>query len=202
MIYTSERYSFKGALALDEMGVIDAVVTPISVPVKKPTLPIHIKKNAFLVHVATEMCLSFDEEGVLEFLQPLFEMQQLKSKNNVLIAFGKDRRAVADSCLVWQMFGGIAIPVFGTIEATLKSIDSMLKIPLNGLSGDKRAIQFATGLPYTDLDICDEWSLEEVVVYGLVHGRLPYSDAKDVFDLPKLNRDVMKKMANEVNDES
>ena len=199
MIHTSQKYLFKGALAMDEMGVIDCVVTPISIPLKPMLLPVHIKKNAFLIHIATDMCLAFDKEGVEEFLQPLFEMQKLKSKNNVLIAFGKDRLAVLESCLVWQLFGGIAVPVFDTVETTLRTLDNLLSIPMNGLSGDKRAVQLSTGLAYPELGILDQdWSLEEVIVYGLVHGRLPFSDEKDVFDFPKLNRDRMKEMINEV----
>lgn len=191
MIYTNK--ALDGALAMEEMGVIHGVVTPISIPVKEVTLPFHIKNNAFLVHVATEMPVAMDEDGIIEFVQPLFEMQKLGSRNNVLIAFSQeDRMVTGDALLAWQLFGGMALPVIGNIQTTLKVLDQMLQIPLGGLNGEKRAVQFATNLPYTDLSICDDWGIEETLVYAMVNGRLPHAGDKKLFDrLSQLDRDVL-----------
>lgn len=194
MIYANKKYLSDGALAMEEMGVIDGVVTPISLPVKQLTLPHHIRNDAFLVHVATEMPVAMDETGVIEFVQPLFEMQRLGSRNNVLIAFSQeDRMVTGDALLAWQLYGGIALSVVGNVATTLKILDQMLQIPLNGLNGERRAVQFATNLPYTDLSICDDWELEEVMVYAMVNGKLPHAESdKKLFDrLSQLDRDVL-----------
>jgi hypothetical protein len=110
-----------------EMGGINYVVSPISVPLSVATLKIHINKGAYLVHVTAIEPIIFDVEGVMtDFLNPLFSMQSLGSKHNVVILNTADRRAVADGMLVWQMFGGIALPVVGDILTTLKTIDDVL----------------------------------------------------------------------------
>lgn len=191
-----------GVAQLGEMGdVIQYVISPISIPVKATTLQIHIKKNAFLVHVAETMPVAMDEAGVLEFLEPLFAMQRMGSRNNVLIATG-DRMATGDALLVWQLFGGIAMPLIGNLDATLKILDQMLQVPLNGLSGEKRAVQFTTNLPYPELDICDNWSMEQVLVYALVNGKLSHKDeGKELFNLSGLDRDVLLRDIGEKNNE-
>lgn len=194
MIYTIDKYQSSGSLAMGfETGVIDAIVTPVSIPLKSTTLPFHIKRDAFLVHVATEMPLAMDEAGVLEFLEPLFAMQRIGSRNNVLIAFsGENRMTTGDALLAWQLFGGIALPVVDTVQNTLKILDQMLSVPMNGLSGEKRAVLFATNLPYPELDICDEWSLEQVLVYAVMQGELPHtSKQKELFSMSQLDRDVL-----------
>lgn len=186
---------------MDEMGDIHCVVSPISVPVKRQLLPVHIKKNAFLVHVATEMPVAMDEQGVLEFVKPLFQMQALGSRNNVMIAFSSDRLVTADALLVWQLFGGIALPVIGTVEATLKVIEQMMSVPMNAFDAEKRGLQFVTGLPMTELAIADDWSLEQSLVYALVNGNLPHSQAKEVFNLSQLDREVLLRDILEKDDE-
>ena len=172
--------------------MIESVVSPISIPVKEKLLSAHIKKGAFLVHIATEMPLAFDEEGVLSFLRPLLYMQRLGSRNNVMIAYTNDRRAMADGLLAWQLFGGIGLPIIKDIETTLKSIDDMLEIPLGGLNVEKRAMQLATKLPFDELDICDEWKLEEVLLYALTMNSLPSAETKKpFFNLSDIDRDVL-----------
>jgi hypothetical protein len=169
---------------------VQYVVSPVSIPVNASTLQIHIKKNAFLVHVTSTMPVAMDEAGIVEFLAPLFKMQSLGSRNNVLIADG-DRMATGDALLAWQLFGGIALPVIGNVNSTLKVLDQMLQVPMNALSGEKRAVQFTTNLPYTDLEICDDWSMEMVLIYALVNGKLPHSDKEKVFDLSRVDRDTL-----------
>lgn len=177
---------------MEEMGVIDCVVTPISIPLKRNLLSLHIKKYAFLCHVATEMPVAFDKEGVLEFVKPLFEMQAMGSRNNVLIAFSEDRLAMADALVAWQLYGGIALPIIGNVQSALTVLDQMLSLPLNGINGEKRAVSFATNLPYPELDICDDWSMEQVLVYSLVNGNLPHtSDKRELFTMKQLDRDVL-----------
>jgi hypothetical protein len=65
------QHAIKGGVAqLGEMGdVIQYVISPISIPVKSSTLQVHIKKGAFLVHVAETMPLAMDEAGVVESQQ-------------------------------------------------------------------------------------------------------------------------------------
>lgn len=177
-----------------EMGV-DCMITPISVPAKKAMLPIHLKKGAFLIHVATEMPVAMDGEGIAEFLEPLFRMQKMGSRNNILIAFGDNRMAVADALVVWQLFGGIALPVIGTVEATLKVIDQLLAVPMNGIDWQKRAAQLATGLPYPELDVVDQWGIERALVYAMVNGKLPFTekDSGQLFDLTVIDRNELLK---------
>lgn len=196
-------HATNGVLAqLGEMGdMINYVVSPISIPVKPSTFKPHVNKNAFLVHCTDKMPVAMDEAGVLEFLQPLFFMQQLGSRNNVLIATD-ERLAVADALLAWQLFGGIAMPTIGSVDATLKVLDQMLQIPLNGISGSKRAIQFATNRPYPELDICDEWTMEQVMVYAMINGHLPDgNDDKQLFNMSQLDRNVLLQKVKEMNDD-
>jgi hypothetical protein len=106
-----------------------------------------------------------------------------------------------DALLVWQLFGGIAMPLISNLETTLKVIDQMLQVPLNGLSGEKRAVQFATNLPYPELDICDDWSMEQALVYALVNGKLPHTlENKELFNLSGLDRDVLLRDIGEKNE--
>lgn len=177
---------------MEEMGVIDCVVTPISIPMKRNLLPLHVKKHAFLCHVATEMPVAFDEDGVLEFVKPLFEMQAMGSRNNVLIAFSEDRLAMVDALVAWQLYGGIALPIVGNVQSALTVLNQMLSVPLNGIDGGKRAISFTTNLPYPELDICDDWTMEQVLVYSLVNGNLPHTKEKrELFTMSQLDRNVL-----------
>lgn len=193
-IFATDSLSSGDSIEMGEMGDIHAVVSPISVPIKnEKMLSIHIKKNAFLVHVATEMPLAFDEEGVTEFLEPLFNMQRLGSKNNVLIAFARETNAMVDAILAWQMFGGIAIPVIGSMENTLRVIDDMLSIPLNGMDGSKRGLQMVTSIPFPQLEIADEWGTAATLLYAMSEGNIPYSENdKELFEMTQKDRDVLR----------
>lgn len=122
---------------MSRIGGINAIVSPISIPPER-TLPVHIKKGAFLVHITDKMPLIFDGEETLDvFLRPLFQMQELGSKNNVLIPnVGEQQRlAVLDAMLIWQMFGGISLSS-ASLDSALKVLNDMLTAELPGKSGD------------------------------------------------------------------
>ena len=119
------------------MGGIDYVVSPISVPLTLTTLKIHVAKGAYLCHVIKDLPIVFDVQGVIDdLISVLFTMQSFGCKNNVLIIDNKDRRSVADTMLVWQMFGGIAFPLIGDLQTTLKTIDDMVTTKTIGRMGE------------------------------------------------------------------
>jgi hypothetical protein len=123
--------------AMGIMGGIDYVISPISVPLTSTTLKIHVAKGAYLCHVTKDLPIIFDVQGVIDnLISVLFTMQSTGCKNNVLIIDDKDRRTVADNMLVWQMFGGIALPLIGYLQTTLRTVDDIVTTKALGQSGE------------------------------------------------------------------
>lgn len=185
-----------GKLVEGEMGdVIHAIVSPISVPTKM--LPVHIKKGAFLVHISKEVPLAFDEEGVLAFLDPLFKMQALGCRNNILVMDTGSTNATWDGLLAWQLFGGISLSIAGGLDNTLAIINNLFNLPLNGNDSNKRAVQMATGLPFSQLEIVDDWGLEKTLIYGMMNKGIPFAaNDTNLFNMSDIDREILRGKVN------